>query len=273
MKINLISLGCSKNLVDAEVMLGLLNRAGFSISDELDEADIVIVNTCAFIKEAKEEAIDVILEVLELKKKGRLKKVIVTGCLTQRYQKELPGLLQEVDGFLGPGDLDKIGTLLRSILKDSRRNFFSGKRHFLYKHNTPRISLTPRHYAYVKIADGCNNCCSYCVIPQIRGKYQSRPMESIVSEARLLAAKGVKEINLISQDSSFYGTDIYRRRSLDVLLKKLAGIKALHWIRVLYTHPLHIDRSLLRVIAAEPKICKYIDLPIQHINDTIKALW
>lgn len=272
MKVVLVSLGCAKNLVDSEIMLGILKSRGFKIVETLEDADAAIVNTCAFIKDAKQEAIDTIFDLLDLKKQGRLKRVIVAGCLPGRYQKELPDLLTEADGFLGPGNIDKIADVIDLSFRKSNNLFISGQKHYLYKNSTPRASLTPKHYAYVKIADGCNNCCSYCIIPQIRGDYQSRPIESIVKEVKLLVSRGVKEINLISQDTTFYGYDIYGCFSLDKLLRKLVKIRGLVWIRVLYTHPLHLNRSVLKVIAAEPKICKYIDLPIQHINDKILRL-
>lgn len=271
MKVALISLGCSKNLVDSEIMLGFLKKAGFIIQKDPIDADVAIINTCAFIKDAKEEAIESIFDLVALKKKNKIKKIIVAGCLPQRYSQELPELLKEVDGFLGPGSIDKVVSVIKKAFQNEAK-FITDENSYLYKHTTPRQSLTPSHYAYVKIADGCDNRCSYCVIPQIRGSYRSRTIESIVSEVKRLVKKGVKEINLISQDSTFYGRDIYKRYSLDVLLKKLVKIKDLAWIRILYSHPLHFNKSLLKTISAEPKICKYIDLPIQHINDKILKL-
>jgi len=271
MKIALISLGCSKNLVDAEVMLGFLKRDGFNISNNPENSDVVIVNTCAFVEDAKVEAIDTIFNVLKLKQQGKIKKVIVSGCLPQRYNKELPDLLKEVDGFLGPGSLDKVGKIVTSLMP--RNNLINvKKKHYLYNACSPRVHLVPRHYAYVKIADGCDNRCSYCVIPQIRGGYKSRTEKDIVKEVKALVAKGVKEINLISQDTTFYGYDIHRKYSLDSLIKKLVKIKKLKWIRLLYTHPRHYTDSLIKVIAAEEKVCKYIDLPIQHINNEVLGL-
>ncbi len=271
MKVALISLGCSKNLVDAEIMLGVLKQAGFSISENADAAEVAIINTCAFIKEAKEEAIEAIFEVIRLKKEGRLKKVIVSGCLPQRYKNELSGLLKEVDGFLGPGNIDKIAEVIRASIR-GEIPFLTAKAPYLYKPGSPRVSLTPKHYAYVKVADGCNNRCRYCVIPQIRGRYHSRAMESIVKEVQVLTAKGVKEVNLISQDTTFYGKDRYGEYKLAELLRRLVKIKKLRWIRIFYTHPRHFRRALIEVIAQEPKICKYIDLPIQHIDDKILKL-
>ncbi len=271
MKVSLISLGCSKNLVDSEIMLGFLEKAGFVIQEDPIGVDIAIINTCAFIKEAKQEAIDAIFNLIELKKQNKLKKIIVAGCLPQRYAQDLPELLKEVDGFIGPGSINKIVSVIKKADNNAYK-LITQNNHYLYKHTTPRQSLTPKHYAYVKIADGCDNCCSYCVIPQIRGSYRSRTIESITAEVRSLIKKGVKEINLISQDSSFYGQDIYKKPSLDLLLKQLVKIKADFWIRILYSHPLHFNKAMLNTIKAEPKICKYIDLPIQHINDKILKL-
>ncbi|MFH1093841.1 MAG: 30S ribosomal protein S12 methylthiotransferase RimO [Candidatus Omnitrophota bacterium] len=268
MKVALINLGCSKNLVDAEIMLGFLRKSGFAIKENPVGCDVAIVNTCAFIKDAKKEAIDTVFKLVNLKKHGKLKKIIVSGCLPQRYGKELASLFEEVDGFLGTGNIDKIAATIGNLFKN-RQVVNIGPNHYLYKHNTPRIYLTPEHYAYVKIADGCDNGCSYCVIPQIRGVFRSRRMESILNEVRNMAERGIKEVNLISQDTTFYGYDIYKKYALEQLLKKLVKIKKLQWIRLLYLHPRHLNVSLLKVIRDEPKICRYIDLPIQHINDRI----
>jgi ribosomal protein S12 methylthiotransferase len=271
MKVALISLGCSKNLVDSEIMLGFLKKAGFTIKDSPDGADVAIINTCAFIQQAKQEAIDEIFALVELKKKNKLKKIIVAGCLPQRYSQSLPELLTEIDGFIGPGNIDQIVGVIKQVFANKTVSI-SQENHYLYNHTTPRQMLTPKHFAYVKIADGCDNCCSYCVIPQIRGSYRSRKIESIVREVRALVKSGVKEINLISQDSTFYGQDIYKKFSLDLLLKQLVKIKGSFWIRILYSHPLHFNKALLETIKQEPKICKYIDLPIQHINDRMLKL-
>lgn len=267
MKVFLVSLGCSKNLVDSEMMLGFLKRAGFLLADNLQQAEIAIVNTCAFIKEAKQESIDTVFELVQLKKKKKLKSIIVAGCLPQRYKYSLLELLPEVDGFLGIGSIDKIKEVISQSL-DKKHPFFDDKPHH-WKTFKERIFLTPEHYAYLKVADGCDNRCSYCVIPQIRGRYCSRPIETVVNEAKFLVERGVKEINLISQDTTLYGRDIYGQTKLNELLLKLTKIKDLKWLRILYAHPKHFKRSLLEIIAQEPKICKYIDLPIQHINDKI----
>jgi len=271
MKVFLVSLGCSKNLVDSEIMLGILKQAGFSITQKPEAAQVAIVNTCAFINDAKQEAIEAIFELVKLKKQGGLKTIIVAGCLPQRYKHKLSFLLKEADGFLGPGNIHKIVKVIASSCK-GKRPLLIDRSHYLYKDSTPRKLLTPSHYAYVKIADGCNNRCGYCVIPRIRGNYHSRTIESVVKEVKGLARTGVKEINLISQDTTFYGQDRYGKPKLDVLLKKLVQIKELKWIRILYAHPHHLKRSLLDIIAGESKICSYIDLPIQHINDKILKL-
>ena len=271
MKVALVSLGCSKNLVDSEIMLGFLKRARFTIAEKPEDADVAVVNTCAFIREAKEEAIDTIFELVKLKKEGKLKKVIVAGCLPELYKQKLASHLPEADGFIGPGSIDRIAGVIAGALKGSRL-FVARNKHYLYEHDTPRLMLTPKHYAYLKIADGCDNRCSYCVIPRIRGRYQSRPMESIIKEAEVLSRRGVKEINLISQDTTFYGRDIYKKYALEALIKRLVNVKRIRWIRILYTHPLHLQDSLVHTIAREPKVCAYIDLPLQHINDTILKL-
>lgn len=271
MKVVLISLGCSKNLVDSEIMLGFIKKAGFEIKQDPSGADVAVINTCAFINDAKQEAIDAIFALVKLKQKNKLKKIIVAGCLTQRYSQDLPELLKEVDGYICPGNIDKIVDVIKKTFQN-QFEFIAQENHYLYKHTTPRQLLTAGHYAYVKIADGCDNRCSYCVIPQIRGDYRSRTIESIVAEVKALVKKGVKEINLISQDSTFYGQDIYKKFSLGLLLKQLVKIKDLFWIRILYSHPLHFDKALLKIIREESKICKYIDLPIQHINDKILKL-
>ncbi|MFH1458853.1 MAG: 30S ribosomal protein S12 methylthiotransferase RimO [Candidatus Omnitrophota bacterium] len=270
-KVAMISLGCSKNQVDSEVMLGFLKKAGHKIQENPEQAEVVIVNTCAFIKAAKEEALNTIFSLNQLKKKGKIKKIIVAGCLPERYRNELPELLKEGDGFLGPGSIDKIGEIIN---KTSDRDivYRAKYKNFLNQASTPRVNLTPRHWAFVKIADGCNNYCSYCVIPQIRGKYRSRSITSITGEVKLLVQRGVREINLISQDTTSYGVDLYGKSKLNHLLCKLVKIKNLKWIRIMYAHPVHMNDALLKTIAAEPKICKYIDLPVQHISDKILKL-
>ena len=243
-KIGLINLGCSRNLVDSQTMLGELKKEGHRIT-AMDEADVAIVNTCAFIEEAKQESIDTILDLIALKKQGKLKKVIVAGCLAQRYGKELAKEIPEIDE-------------LRGVLKLNREKV------------PARFPLTPRHFAYVKICESCYNQCSFCVIPKIKGKFISRALESILAEVRMLDAEGVKEIMVIGQDITAYGMDIYRHKMLAKLLREITKItRNIEWIRLLYTFPAHVTDELIDTIAEEEKICKYIDMPLQHISDPI----
>jgi len=245
-KVGIISLGCPRNLVDSEVILGNLKRKGYHIVD-VPQADIAIVNTCSFIKEAKEESIETILTLADLKKQGKLKKLIVSGCLPERYSKELVPELKLVDAFTGRLSLEKFPT--------------------------NRYNLAPKHFTYVKICEGCNNKCSYCVIPKIKGRFKSRPIEEILKEVMLLDKKQTREVNLVGQDITSYGTDIYRQASLTKLLKQLLkNTKNIKWFRLLYTYPAHINDELIDLIAKEKRICKYIDLPIQHTSDRILKL-
>ena len=269
-KVGIISLGCPRNLVDSEVLLGTLKKNGFEIA-ELRDADIGIVNTCAFIDEAKQESIDTVLELIDLKKSGRLKAVVVAGCLSQRYGKALIKELPEVDGFIGCGDIEKIGTILEKISKKEAAYEVSEKPSFIYSHANPRLQITPPHYAYVKISEGCKNRCSFCVIPSIKGDYRSRPIESVLKEVDNLSGEAhLSEINLIGQDTTLYGADIYGKPRITELLKKLCAFNAYRrWIRLLYTYPSHIDDELIDLFAAEKSLCKYMDLPVQHINDRI----
>ncbi|MEW6685070.1 MAG: 30S ribosomal protein S12 methylthiotransferase RimO [Candidatus Edwardsbacteria bacterium] len=264
MKIYFISLGCPKNLVDSEGILGTLERMGHRIVDEAEQADTIIINTCAFIKEAKQESIEKILEAIEVKKKNR-SKLLVIGCLSQRYKDSLITEIPEVDAFLKLDDYPKLFKILRSSCKIdcSKLRFHSEN---LY---SSRKLLTPSHTAYLKIADGCNNHCSYCTIPLIRGPYHSRPLEKILKEAEILAEKGVKEINLLAQDTTLYGIDLSRKPKLATLLGKLSTIQEIKWLRLLYTHPAHWTDELLEFISSNRKICKYLDIPIQHICDDI----
>ena len=270
MKIGIVSMGCPKNLVDSEVMLGLLEKEGYEVSDEIAESDLAIVNTCSFIRDAKEESIDMILELANLKKEGKLKKLIVAGCLPQRYREELTNELKEVDGFVGTNSIADIGRIVQETL-NGEQVVRIGKERYLYDHDTPRYLIAPKHSVYIKIAEGCDNRCSYCIIPEIRGSYISRPMESIIEEAEKLIDAGAKELNLISQDTTSYGKDIYGGPVLNKLLRRLVKIDGIRWIRLLYTHPAHFTDELIETIASEPAICKYIDLPLQHINDDILA--
>lgn len=269
-KICLISLGCSKNLVDSEVMLGCLQKEGYQICSDKEEGDIIIVNTCAFINEAKKESIETILELSELKKNGKCSVLVVSGCLSQRYGEELKKEIPEVDLFIGTENFSQIGKILKKkkYSSPSFGNVLVKKPNFILDSQTPRVLSTPFYTAYVKIAEGCSNHCTYCIIPQLRGSFRSRTIESIVTEVKNLAAAGVKEINIISQDTTLYGSDLEGNISLATLLKDLVEITGIEWIRLLYCHPDHIFNDLIEIIKEE-RICKYIDLPIQHISNNI----
>jgi ribosomal protein S12 methylthiotransferase len=311
MKIGLVSLGCPKNLVDSEVMLGLVQQDGHEVTADASTADVLIVNTCAFIDKAKQESIDTILELAEHKKSGNCRKLVVTGCLAERYRDELRELIPEIDVVLGTGEVpaivEAVGehgravpaagpaaspvALYRKRSDAEQRAFLPGSsaatdaphvaaRHreaaatrelptYLYDSETPRVLTTPRHFAYVKIAEGCDYNCSFCIIPALRGQYRSRPVDSIVNEARQLAARGVRELLLISQDSTFYGVDRKERGALGRLLRELNAIDGLAWIRLLYLYPTTITDETLDAIAASEKVCRYIDLPLQHGSDAV----
>ncbi len=268
-KISLISLGCARNLVDSEIILGTLKGSGFVITDSPRSADIAIVNTCSFIEDAKKESIEAILDLVDLKNSGKIKGILVAGCLPQRYGKSLRKELGEIDGFIGVEGFARLPKLISDIMDGKRVYSVSRNPAYLYNWKTPRQSLTPKHFAYIKISEGCSHKCSFCVIPKIRGRHRSRGMDSIVAEARDLIDKGVKEINLIGQDTTLYGIDLYRRPALAELLKKLARLKGARWLRLMYAHPARFSDDLVSVIAGEGPICKYIDLPVQHINDRI----
>lgn len=265
MKCGIVSLGCPKNLVDTEVMLGLLKIQGYDITPHAEEAEVIIVNTCAFIDEAKEEAVDTILEMARYKEVGRCKLLIVAGCLAQRYSDELLVELPEVDAFVGVGEFHKLPQVIEEALH-GRRFALCHEPTFIYDHTFPRVQTTPGHIAYIKIAEGCDNRCAYCVIPDIRGPFRSRPMDSILEEARILVDKGVKEIILVAQDTTRYGLDIYGEYALAQLLKRMVRIDPAVWLRVLYMYPTRITQELIEVMASEPGICKYVDLPLQHID-------
>jgi len=274
-KIGILSLGCPRNLLDSEVMLGFLRRKGYEVIDTVAESDVAIVNTCSFIDSAKKESIDAILELGRLKQEGKIKALIVTGCLPQRFKTSLKKELPEVDAFLGVGNFYKASAIIDRITA-GEQYFEVTQPDFLYDHTSPRDLISPKHYAYIKIAEGCDNRCNYCVIYKIRGKYRSRPVESVIAEVKQLAAKyPIKEINLIAQDTTYYGKDLYGELSLARLLRELTSKKNtkdypdVEWIRLLYTHPAHFTDELIDVIKNEPLICKYLDLPIQHINDKI----
>lgn len=267
--VSLVSLGCPKNLVDAEVMLGHLPADRYSIITDESLAEVIIVNTCAFIREAKEESVDTILEVADRKITGRCKLLVVSGCLSQRYQEELAAELPEVDLFVGTADAPRIVELLDQRLQGQGPRQSIGLPDFLYDHTTPRALSSPYYTAYVKIAEGCANHCSYCVIPSIRGTLRSRSIASLVAEVETLVAGGVKEINLIAQDVTAFGADRDDGANLVELLEQLVKIDGLHWLRLLYAYPDGINDSLLELMAREPKICRYLDVPIQHIDDRV----
>jgi ribosomal protein S12 methylthiotransferase len=290
MKIGMISLGCPKNLVDSEVMLGLAQGSGHQLTRDAADADVLVVNTCAFIDKAKQESIDAILEMAEHKKTGRCQRLVVTGCLAERYRDELREQIPEIDAVLGTGEVpaivDAIGPaaagpgptipLLRSngeaiALRPSTTAAEPprGLPTYIYDAETPRLLATPRHYAYVKIAEGCDYKCAFCIIPKLRGEYRSRPAESIVAEAQSLAARGTRELLLISQDTSFYGIDRGERGGLARLLRQLNQVAGIEWIRMLYLYPTTIGDDVLDAMAESEKVCRYIDLPLQHASDAV----
>lgn len=269
MKLALISLGCSKNLVDSEHYLGILSkRKEMELTSELSEADIVIVNTCGFIGDAKEESIETILEVSEFKETGNLKKLIVAGCLAQKYSEEILKELPEVDAVIGTGDIDKIEKVVDEIL-ENKKVVETKNMTFLANANTERVLTTASHTAYLKISEGCNRACTYCIIPQMRGRLRSRSIEDIVEEAKRLVASGVREINLLAQETTEYGIDLYGDKKLAALIKELCKIEGLKWLRTYYMHPEYVTDELIEVMKSEEKICKYFDVPIQHVSDNI----
>ncbi len=265
--IGMVSLGCAKNQTDAETMLGILKKDGHMIVDNPEAADVIIVNTCGFIEQAKQESIDNILEMAEFKK-GRCKLLIATGCLAERYHDEMLKELPELDAVVGTGDYVKIAEVIKAAFSGDKPVLF-GHKDYTPPEGLPRILSTPSYTAYVKIADGCDNNCTYCAIPMIRGKFRSRKIEDIVKEAEELADQGVKEIILIAQDTTRYGKDIYGRYSLDKLLAELCKIEKLSWIRVHYFYTEAVTEELVKVMAENDKICNYIDMPIQHINNRV----
>lgn len=268
MKVLFISLGCDKNLVDSEMMIGMLAEKGYSFTDDETEAEAVVVNTCCFINDAKEESVNTILEMAELKKSGQIKALIVAGCLAQRYREEIQTEIEEVDAIIGTSAIDAITEALDRVLAGERENYFenidkapvTGKK---------RIVTTGGHYAYLKIAEGCNKHCTYCIIPKVRGNYRSVPMESLLEEAKTLAEGGVKELILVAQETTLYGTDLYGEKKLPQLLRELAKIEELQWIRLLYCYPEEITDELIEVIRTEEKVCHYLDIPIQSGCDRI----
>ena len=269
--IGFISLGCAKNQVDCERMMYRVQEAGFDVQADVVGCDVVVINTCGFIDSAKAEAIDFILQMAQLKEQGLIGKILVTGCLSQRYQDQIMEEMPEVDGVLGTGNYTDVVSAIERLLADETVSEFASID--TPEVETGRILTTPEHYAYIKIAEGCDNRCSYCIIPNLRGKFRSRQMDDVLYEARILAANGVKELLVVAQDTSRYGTDLPgHKRLLPELLRQLCQIDGLEWIRVHYLYPDEIDDELINVIASEPKIVKYLDLPIQHCNDRVLEL-
>lgn len=268
-KIGMVTLGCPKNQMDAEIMLASLKNAGMKLTEDSGLSDVVIINTCGFIEDAKRESIEQILEFAKLKDEGRIKKIIVTGCMAERYKSEIMKEMPECDAVIGLGANSDIVQVVKKVVSGQRVERFPDKS--CWSLDGERIQTTPSFYAYLRIADGCNNCCSYCAIPMIRGRYRSRSIETLVEEARSLAINGVKELVLVAQDTTLYGIDIYGRPMLPELLKELCKIEQLRWIRLLYCYPEHITDQLLNTIAQEPKIVKYMDIPIQHSSKKVLA--
>ncbi|HEU5080543.1 MAG TPA: 30S ribosomal protein S12 methylthiotransferase RimO [Opitutaceae bacterium] len=288
-KVSLISLGCAKNLVDSEIMVGHLHQAGMQVVPDAGAADVVIVNTCSFIDSSKEESINTILEAHQhrgMRKRRKEQKLIVAGCMSQRFSKDLPNAIPEVDAFIGLDQVTSVAPIIQGIYAkertktDAPESFVTPRSVYIPDYDTPRFRLTPRHFAYIKIAEGCNHPCTFCIIPQIRGRHRSRTVDSVVNEARRLVAEGVKEINLISQDTTFFGMDTWEQRpnprtpvdssrgtALTTLLRELNAIEGDFWIRLLYTHPAHWSDELIKTIAECPKVARYVDMPLQHISD------
>jgi ribosomal protein S12 methylthiotransferase len=268
-KVGFVSLGCPKNLVDSEVMMGILARAGYEITPRAGDADVLVVNTCSFIAPAQQESVQSILEMAEYKKFGRAQRLIVAGCMVERYRNEIREQIPEVDAVIGTGEVEKILEVCEGRIREDAAG--AGLPTYLYHDLTPRVLATPRHTAYIKINEGCDHPCSFCVIPRLRGRFRSRRFESVVSEAQNLAAAGVREINLIGQDTTFYGEDLGLRDGLPTLLERLARIEELHWIRFLYCYPNRITPKLLDTIAAHPRLAKYLDIPLQHASRSVLA--
>ena len=268
MKILFISLGCDKNLVDSEVMLKLLEEKGYQFTDDETEADVIVINTCCFIGDAKEESVNTILEMAEYRKSGSCKALIVTGCLAQRYQKEILDEIEEVDAVLGTASYDAIAEAVEKVLGGQKELHLESIDR-LVPDQGGRVLTTGGHYAYLKIAEGCDKRCTYCIIPKLRGHFRSVPEEQLLAEAQRLADQGVKELILVAQETTVYGVDLYGEKRLPQLLTKLARVPGIRWIRVQYCYPEEITEELIQVIKNEPKVCHYLDLPIQHASDRI----
>ena len=267
-KVLFISLGCDKNLADSEDMLGMLVEKGYEITNEEKEAEVIVINTCAFIHDAKEESVNSILEMAQYKETGRLKALLVTGCLAQRYQKEITEEIPEVDAVLGTGSWDELIQALDKVFDGEKYLDFQDVDR-LPQAEGKRVITTGGHYDYLKIAEGCDKRCTYCIIPKLRGKYRSIPMEKLVSQAEYLASQGVRELIVVAQETTIYGQDLYGEKSLHILLKKLCRIPGIQWLRILYCYPEEIYPELIQTMKEERKICHYLDLPIQHCNDRI----
>lgn len=267
-KVGIISLGCVKNLVDAELMLGDLAAHQLTITPDPEEADIIIINTCGFIESAQQESVDTILQMAEYKK-ANCKMLLVSGCLAQRFPTELLTEIPEIDAIIGTGSWQKIREAIERVDRGEKAVMIIDELTNLYTEDMPRVLTTPSYSAYIKVAEGCSNRCAYCVIPSVRGDFRSRTMESILAEANNLAKQGVREINLIAQDTTNYGTDLYGERRLPALLRELVKIEEIEWIRLLYCYPHNFTDELIELMATEPKICSYVDLPLQHISDDV----
>ncbi len=268
MRVLFVSLGCDKNRVDSEVMLGMLSDRGYEFTDDEEQAEAAVVNTCCFINDAKEESVNTILELAERKKSGQLKALLVTGCLAQRYKEEIQKEIPEVDEVLGTTALDSIATALDKALEGQEETFFESV-DLKPTGDRKRVLTTGGQFSYLKIAEGCNKCCSYCIIPKVRGHYRSVPMEQLTAEAQKLAQAGVRELILVAQETTLYGTDLYGTKKLPELLHRLCAIEGFEWIRILYCYPEEITEELIQAIKAEPKVCHYLDMPIQSGSDAI----
>ncbi|MCF6093154.1 30S ribosomal protein S12 methylthiotransferase RimO [Microaerobacter geothermalis] len=267
-KVAIVTLGCEKNLVDSDIMSELIDKRGFQLVDEVNEANVVIVNTCGFIDAAKEESIHTILDIAELKDTGQLRSLIVSGCLTQRYKEELMKEMPEIDGIVGTGDFDQICEIIDESLA-GLKPVRVGNPVFSYENRSRRKIAEGTYSAYIKIAEGCDNSCTFCIIPTLRGTFRSRSMESIIREAEELAKQGVKEVSLIAQDLTYYGMDLYQKMMLPELLRVLSKVEGIEWIRLHYSYPGYFSEELIKTIATNPKVCKYIDMPLQHSEDKL----
>lgn len=275
MKIGLINLGCPKNQVDSEIMLGLLKKAGFELTSKEEEAEVIIVNTCGFIDAAKEESVNTLIQLGDLKKNGRCRLLIAAGCLPQRYKEELLHEMPEIDAVVGTGSFAEVVEICRRLIKDKpgtikhQQVYISDPARFTYESPLPRIRISPSHTAFVKISEGCDHTCTFCIIPALRGKQRSRTIDSIAGEVERLSTEGVVEINLVAQDTTAYGRDLREPNALARLLRRLVTIQGIRWIRLLYTYPGSFTKELIEIMAEEEKVCNYIDMPVQHIDDDI----